>query len=316
MHWLRGKLGHRKIILASAAVVLRDERGGILLQRRMDFDVWGLPGGMLEPGESILDCAHRELFEESGLTAGGLHLVGVYSDPHYETVYPNGDQTQPYIVCFQGMLNGGEMRIDRIETSAQRFFEPADLSSGGPPGFYAEILRDALAKGPVAFSAPFSRPQTVDLIPFVRERIGKALYIAAGAVSAVLRQDGRLLMVKRADDGEWTLPGGYTNLGENVAHTALREILEETGLHTTPQRILGIYSPRTPCVYPNGDPAQVLLTVFLARPQDEQPRPDGVEVSQTAWMTPKQVLALETHPAWAGLHRAVVEHLEGGVFLI
>ncbi|MBN1145804.1 MAG: NUDIX domain-containing protein [Anaerolineales bacterium] len=316
IRWLRGRLGQRKIILAYASVVLRDERGGVLLQRRTDFDVWGLPGGILEPGESILDCARRELLEESGLTAGELRLVGVYSDPAYDTVYPNGDPVQQYTICFQGRLNGGEMRPDGVETSAQQFFEPASLPFDELPVFYVDMLRDALRGGQAAFSAPFSRPQTVDLIPFIRSRIGKAVYIAAGAVTAVRRADGRLLMVQRADDGEWSLPGGYTNLGENVAHTATRETLEETGLGVTPERILGIYSPRTPWVYPNGDPAQVLLTVFLARPQGGQARPDQAEISQVAWMTPDEVLALDAHPEWARLHLAVVEHLEGGVFVI
>ena len=49
-----------------------------------------LPAGMVEPGELLLDCARRELLEETGLTAGELSLVGVYTDPRYDTTYPNG----------------------------------------------------------------------------------------------------------------------------------------------------------------------------------------------------------------------------------
>ena len=70
IHRIRSQVGHQKIFLAFTSVVLQDERGRVLLQRRTDFDVWGLPGGILEPGESLLDCARRELLEETGLTAG------------------------------------------------------------------------------------------------------------------------------------------------------------------------------------------------------------------------------------------------------
>ena len=73
--------------------------------------------------EDILTCARRELFEEAGLTAGKLSLVGVYSEPHFDSVYPNGDQAQQYTICFQGQVNGGELRADGIESMAVKFFK-------------------------------------------------------------------------------------------------------------------------------------------------------------------------------------------------
>ena len=81
IEWIRSRVGHQKIFLAFAAIVLRDDRGRVLLQRRTDFDFWGLPGGVLELGEDIQTCARRELLEETGLTAANLSLVGVYSEP-------------------------------------------------------------------------------------------------------------------------------------------------------------------------------------------------------------------------------------------
>jgi 8-oxo-dGTP diphosphatase len=327
IQWLRGKIGRRKIILVYASVVLRDEGGKVLLLRKADAGAWGLPGGALEPGESILDCAHRGLREESGLTAGELRLVGVYTDPRYDPVYPNGDQTQQYTVCFQCKLNGGSMQVDGLEANQQAFFEPGKIPFGELPDFYVAMLSDALRGGrqsntrinednEIAFLPPFTSTDPVDPIQIVRPLIGQALYIAAGAIAVCVRDDGRLLLVKRIDDGEWTLPGGYTNLGENVAHTAVREALEETGLQAAPERILGVYSPIPPWVYPNGDPVQVVLTVFRMRPREGEPRPDRTEVSQVGWFTPQELLEVETHPVWARLNRAVVEHLEEGVFLI
>jgi 8-oxo-dGTP pyrophosphatase MutT (NUDIX family) len=122
--YIRDLVGHQKIFLAFASVILRDEAGRILLQRRADFNTWGLPGGSLELGEDIVSCARRELLEESGLTAGPLRLIGIYSEPAYDTVYPNGDQVQQYTVCFEGCRAGGELVVDGIETRDVRFFAP------------------------------------------------------------------------------------------------------------------------------------------------------------------------------------------------
>ena len=58
------------------------------------------------------------------------------------------------------------------------------------------------------------------------------------------------------------------------------------------------------------------MSVFRARPLNGVACPDGVETGEAAWMSPGEVLALETHPTLAGLHRAVVENLEGGVFVV
>ena len=61
IEWLRERLGRRNIFLVFGTVVLRDENGRILLQRRTDFSFWGLPGGVMEWGEDIETCTRREL---------------------------------------------------------------------------------------------------------------------------------------------------------------------------------------------------------------------------------------------------------------
>ena len=54
-------------IRPAAAVALFDSGGNILLLRRKDNDKWTMPGGTLDFGESLTDCAMREMREETGL---------------------------------------------------------------------------------------------------------------------------------------------------------------------------------------------------------------------------------------------------------
>jgi ADP-ribose pyrophosphatase YjhB (NUDIX family) len=74
------------------------------------------------------------------------------------------------------------------------------------------------------------------------------------SVSAVVREGGRLLLVQRADNGRWCLPGGSMEIGETVLAATSREVREESGLEVEPTRLIGVYSdPRLQVVgYPDG----------------------------------------------------------------
>jgi ADP-ribose pyrophosphatase YjhB (NUDIX family) len=89
-----------------------------------------------------------------------------------------------------------------------------------------------------------------------RERFGKVRPVcpACGhilffdpkvAVVAFLRQDNRILLVKRGVDpgkGRWAFPAGYVDAGENPEDAIRREVLEETGLHVAEVRLLDVFS--------------------------------------------------------------------------
>lgn len=315
IEWIRSRVGHRKIFLAFAAIVLRDDRGRVLLQRRTDFDFWGLPGGVLELGEDIQTCARRELLEETGLTAANLSLVGVYSEPRYATTYPNGDQVQQYTVCFQSRANGGQMQPDGIETSEQHFFELAQIPALQMPEYYAVMIRDALQGGAPAFLPPHTVSDPINQIDDIRSFIGQAPYIGVGTTAVTVHEDGRLLMMQRSDTREWVFPGGYTHLGENAAQTAVRETEEETGLQVIPERILGIYSPTSLWTYPGGDQVQSIVTIFRTRATGGELYPDNIETLRIDWLSAEQISDLQTHPALARLNQAVLAHLDNGYFV-
>ena len=315
IEWLREKVGRRKVFLVFGTVVLRDENGRILLQRRTDFSFWGLPGGVMELDEDVESCTRRELLEETGLTAGPLHLVGIYTDPRYDVTYPNGDQVQQFTVCLTGQVNGGTMQPDGQETTEQAFFAPEAVAQLDLPLWYADMVRHTLAgTGPV-FQRPFAAAQPIDQIRTIRPFIGQAPLIAVGAMVAVIGADGRLLTIQRQDNQAWALPAGYCDLGENVANTAVRETFEETGLQIELERIVGVYSgPAFKYVHANGDQVQDVGVVFRARVVGGTLLREKAEVTALQWQLPQAFLA-KIDSGRRPFISKIIQHLDDGCFV-
>lgn len=96
-------------LVPAASAVVVDAQGRILLHRRRDNDLWALPGGAMEPGESIGDTAVREVKEETGYDVRPLYVIGVYSDPKHVFAYDDGEVRQEFSVCVACELVGGEL---------------------------------------------------------------------------------------------------------------------------------------------------------------------------------------------------------------
>jgi len=115
-------------VRVGVGVVVRGTGETILLEKRRDCGWWGLPGGKIEPGESIIDAAVREVLEETGLTVEVTHLIGVYSDPDGRIVtYPdNGDVVQLIDVVVGARVLSGRI-ICSHESEEVRFFSTSQL---------------------------------------------------------------------------------------------------------------------------------------------------------------------------------------------
>jgi 8-oxo-dGTP pyrophosphatase MutT (NUDIX family) len=98
------------LVVAASAVVV-DGVGRILLQRRVDNELWALPGGGMELGESIRQTAVREVREETGLNVVVEHVIGVYSDPAHVFEYDDGEVRQEFSVCVKCRVVGGVLRV-------------------------------------------------------------------------------------------------------------------------------------------------------------------------------------------------------------
>ena len=144
---LRDLVGHRPLLLAAAGVVVADDGGRWLLQRRVDDGRWGLLGGALELGESFEDGARRELFEESGLTVESLRQIDVYSGPEFRLTYPNGDQVFVVGVTFLAGGVTGTAVADGQEGSELGWFSPDRLPVlSGYNGLLTSRARASLAR--------------------------------------------------------------------------------------------------------------------------------------------------------------------------
>lgn len=114
-----------RLIPAASAVVV-DGAGRILLARRTDNDLWTIPGGAMEPGESISHTAVREVKEETGIDVEVVSLVGIYSNPKHVVEYSDGEVRQQFSICFACRPVGGEP-APSDETSEVGYFTAEDL---------------------------------------------------------------------------------------------------------------------------------------------------------------------------------------------
>lgn len=83
-----------------------------------------------------------------------------------------------------------------------------------------------------------------------------------GCSVAAFDEGGRVVLIKRADNGRWALPGGYAEVGSPPSVNALRELHEETGFHAELERLVGVYDNKS---LGGVSPYQFYICCFRAR---------------------------------------------------
>lgn len=115
----------------------------------------------------------------------------------------------------------------------------------------------------------------------------------------VVNDQGRVLVIRRDDNGRWEPPGGVLELDESPEDGVRREVFEETGIHVAVQHLTGVYKNLT---------AGIIALVFRCHPDGGQPHATA-ESREVRWMTPEQAQAAMS-PAFAV---RVLDAIEGGV---
>ena len=144
---IREFVGTRRLLVVAAGVIITDAAGRVLLQHRADTGDWSAPGGLLEPGESVLQTALREVAEETGLTVDTPQLFGVYSGPEFFMTYPNGDEIASVMVIFTAVHLGGTPVADD-ESLELRWVAPDEVAALDVHPHHAVYLADWLAGTP------------------------------------------------------------------------------------------------------------------------------------------------------------------------
>jgi ADP-ribose pyrophosphatase YjhB (NUDIX family) len=134
-----------------------------------------------------------------------------------------------------------------------------------------------------------------------------ATSLVPAASAIVVDQAGRILLIRRADNSLWSIPGGAMEIGERIADTAAREVREETGLQVEPEAIVGVYSnPQHVIEYADGEVRQQFSICFACRLVGGQ-LATSEESTEVGFFTPDEIQAMPMHES---IRLRIRHHLE------
>jgi ADP-ribose pyrophosphatase YjhB (NUDIX family) len=113
-------------IVVAVTAFVQDEQGRILMIRRTDNDLYAIPGGGQEIGETITQTVVREVKEETGIDVEVTGLIGIYSDPAHVIAFTDGEVRQEFSICFRARPVGGELATSN-ESGEVLWVEPEGL---------------------------------------------------------------------------------------------------------------------------------------------------------------------------------------------
>ena len=132
--------------------IITDNEERVLLCHRRDHDLWNLPGGGVEAGESPWDALVREIKEETGLEAKPAHLTGVYSKPDKNEI----------VLSFACQITGGEITLND-EADKIEYFEVGQIPKNTSPKQVERIKEYFSDKSKTRFRIQ-TGPSSIDLI--------------------------------------------------------------------------------------------------------------------------------------------------------
>jgi len=219
--------------------VLRD--GGLLLSKRSDLNVWALPGGRLDVGESLADAAAREVEEETGLHAVNLRPAGLYYLAGWRRLN----------VLFTAEAAGGELRGRTVETRDNRFFPLNELPEMPLAAPVRDVAAGQTGQTRIMTTSPLRRWQlrarfglryVENALRGRRERAFPEFFVSAAAM-VTSADRSRMLTVFGPATAAGQLFGlprtGIT--AENAPWVQLAGVLERQSGLSVPLRWLGIW---------------------------------------------------------------------------
>lgn len=120
----------------------------LLLEHRMDSETWAFIGGGLKTDESLMQCAIRETFEETGMTLpeSRITFCKIYDDPSRIASYPDGNVLRVITAVYQIHLEKEPELICSAESKELRFFNTEELKTVKIAETHLPILQDYLER--------------------------------------------------------------------------------------------------------------------------------------------------------------------------
>jgi len=116
-------IGSDLLLVPGVTAVVINNHAEILLQLRRDTGTWAPPSGGVEPGETVAECAVREVREEAGITILPEAVVAVLSGEEYNVTYPNGDKLATVTTVFRCRpIDNSSPRVNDNESQDIRYF--------------------------------------------------------------------------------------------------------------------------------------------------------------------------------------------------
>jgi ADP-ribose pyrophosphatase YjhB (NUDIX family) len=152
---------------------------------------------------------------------------------------------------------------------------------------FAKSVHDEIAYREVQSIAMEMLSLATDLPPEEIEPLRGTVFVRptplATGDAAVIDDDGRMLLIRRSDNGQWAMPGGALDVGETPAEGVQREALEETGVHCRAVSLVGAFDSR---LCGSQTPHHLYHFVFLCRPLETEPVSEpshSFEVLEVGW---------------------------------
>ncbi len=213
-------------ITLGVGVIITNEKNEVLLGKRLNHSGngnWAYPGGLVELGETLENCALRETLEETGLTVTNPRFVALTND-----IY--SDESKHGLTVFMQVdLPSGQTVINKEPHKCEQWewFSKDQLSS---PLFLPvkNLLTGKKYGTPHAMAKRTGLESKVTITQTKPMSIGVAVFI--------INKKGEILLGKRENcfgAGTWGPPGGHVEFGETFEECAIREVNEEIGLRIT-----------------------------------------------------------------------------------
>jgi len=128
----------------------------------------------------------------------------------------------------------------------------------------------------------------------LRQKIGHQKFIHPAARIIIEDGAGKVLFIRRKDNGRLGLPAGGLEEGETITQCIIREVREETGLTISRPEVIGISShpSRETVTYPNGDVIQYFTVEFYAGSWTGEIQGTSLEVKEVVFLPPEHAKML------------------------